>query len=244
MRYIEKNTVAFPEKLNGVTTEERRNELIAANEYLGGNKYNSRYKTDDVKKNLEKLYKNKCAFCETNIERWDVEHFRPKSLYPWLAYSWDNLLLACPTCNGHKNNHFELINEKAKYKNEDLENIHSLAKEYDLIENNKFVHPELETEIVNKLIFDSNGKVSSTDEKVKYTIKTCKLDREKLNIERKKQVLNQYEVELQVRFAKYGVSDKLKNSIADLREAFKVQAEDLENNFTAFRQYALKNIIL
>lgn len=82
-----------------VTTHERRKELILKNEYIEENKYNSRYKQDDVKKALQTQYKNKCAFCEQYSERWDVEHYRPKTIYYWLAYSWDNLLYACPTCN-------------------------------------------------------------------------------------------------------------------------------------------------
>lgn len=69
----------------------------------------------------------KCAYCEapTGEEEQPVEHFRPKdgaqrdpddpastdpTRYWWLAWSWENLLFACTTCNGrsHKGNHFPL----------------------------------------------------------------------------------------------------------------------------------------
>lgn len=38
---------------------------------------------------------NKCAYCETPtkvVDYGDVEHFRPKSKYWWLAYCYDNYL--------------------------------------------------------------------------------------------------------------------------------------------------------
>lgn len=43
----------------------------------------------------------KCCYCERYPEeRWqDVEHFRPKSAYWWLAWTWSNLLFACKPCN-------------------------------------------------------------------------------------------------------------------------------------------------
>ena len=42
-----------------------------------------------------------CAYCE-ELCKGEVEHFRPKSLYPWLVYHWSNWLLACRNCNGKK----------------------------------------------------------------------------------------------------------------------------------------------
>jgi len=247
MIYIDKKTVDFPESLNSETTVRRRKEVIEAQKYLKGNRYNSRYKSKDIKAALEKLYANKCAFCETNIERWDVEHFRPKSLYPHLAFSWDNLLLACPTCNGHKTNHFETQNSQAQFEEKELENIHHLAEKYNKIEKNRFVHPELEQNIEKKLIFDEQGGLSSEDENVQYTIDTCQLDREKLNIERKKQVLNHYFTEVLIRYSRFQETKDtqyFKNSIEDLRKAFKKEANNPNNNFIAFRKFAEKHIIL
>lgn len=63
------------------------------------------YKTDIIKKALADETHNKCAYCECfpgeagNIE---VEHFKPKSLYPELAYAWENLLPSCRKCNQSK----------------------------------------------------------------------------------------------------------------------------------------------
>lgn len=52
----------------------------------------------------------KCAYCEaptSTVAHGDVEHFRPKSLYWWLAYRFDNYLFACQICNQiYKSDHF------------------------------------------------------------------------------------------------------------------------------------------
>lgn len=45
---------------------------------------------------------NKCAYCEAStavVAHGDVEHFRPKSIYWWLAFAFDNYLFSCQICN-------------------------------------------------------------------------------------------------------------------------------------------------
>lgn len=45
---------------------------------------------------------DKCAYCETPtrvVAFGDVEHYRPKSVYWWLAYCYDNYLASCAVCN-------------------------------------------------------------------------------------------------------------------------------------------------
>jgi uncharacterized protein (TIGR02646 family) len=69
------------------------------------------------------LQHNKCCYCEERIRfnYNDVEHYRPKARanrlpgcvekhgYWWLAYSWENLIYACATCNrSNKNDKFPL----------------------------------------------------------------------------------------------------------------------------------------
>ena len=52
----------------------------------------------------------KCAYCESptdTVAHGDVEHFRPKSKYWWLAYCYDNYLYSCQICNEvHKGDEF------------------------------------------------------------------------------------------------------------------------------------------
>lgn len=58
-----------------------------------------------AKRALAAMSYQKCSYCETpiNAERSAaVEHFKPKSLFPSLAYDWDNYFLGCGGCNGAK----------------------------------------------------------------------------------------------------------------------------------------------
>ena len=54
----------------------------------------------------------KCAYCEAStstVAHGDVEHFRPKSTYWWLAFDFDNYLFSCQICNQlYKNDHFPI----------------------------------------------------------------------------------------------------------------------------------------
>ncbi|AUD04014.1 HNH endonuclease family protein [Spirosoma pollinicola] len=54
--------------------------------------------------------KDKCAYCEAStkvVAHGDVEHYRPKSIYWWLAYCYDNYLVSCAVCNEvHKKDEF------------------------------------------------------------------------------------------------------------------------------------------
>jgi hypothetical protein len=78
------------------------------------------YKDEAVKAVLEKLFHNKCAYCESyysDTQPLDVEHWRPKGAvdpepyegsealpgYYWLAADWDNLLPSCIDCNRSRN---------------------------------------------------------------------------------------------------------------------------------------------
>lgn len=55
-----------------------------------------------AKKQLLAETGGKCAYCEapTSVVAFgDVEHYRPKSSYWWLAYCYDNYLVSCQLCN-------------------------------------------------------------------------------------------------------------------------------------------------
>jgi hypothetical protein len=55
-----------------------------------------------VKKALSRDSNEKCAYCETPtaaVAHGDVEHFRPKSVYWWLALCLDNYVYSCQICN-------------------------------------------------------------------------------------------------------------------------------------------------
>ena len=72
------------------------------------------------KAQLLKESSNKCAYCEAPLKAvayGDVEHYRPKSIYWWLAYNYENYLASCTLCNqAFKKDHFPLLDNKLKLK--------------------------------------------------------------------------------------------------------------------------------
>lgn len=65
---------------------------------------------DRVKETLAKMNSGarRCAYCEDSLAN-QVEHIRPKALYPELVFAWMNYLYACDSCNVHKNDHFAVF---------------------------------------------------------------------------------------------------------------------------------------
>ena len=62
-----------------------------------------------AKEQLKAEAHKKCVYCEapTSVVAFgDVEHYRPKSEYWWLAYCYDNYLFSCQLCNNSKSNDF------------------------------------------------------------------------------------------------------------------------------------------
>jgi uncharacterized protein (TIGR02646 family) len=62
----------------------------------------ARYAHPEVLDELVRIFNGKCAYCESHIAHVTykaIDHFRPQSIFPTLAYSWENLLLCCPKCN-------------------------------------------------------------------------------------------------------------------------------------------------
>jgi hypothetical protein len=47
----------------------------------------------------------RCAYCEDSLAD-EVEHIKPKSLFPDIAFVWENYLFACGPCNGPKGNRY------------------------------------------------------------------------------------------------------------------------------------------
>lgn len=88
-----------------------------------------------TKPRLKAVSHDKCWYCEARQERADnaVDHFRPKSLYPWLAFELSNFRYACTFCNSvrtnpetgesaGKGNHFPLFNDTRASNSTELAN--------------------------------------------------------------------------------------------------------------------------
>ncbi|HRI72086.1 MAG TPA: hypothetical protein PK156_47965 [Polyangium sp.] len=69
---------------------------------------------DEIRETLRKMSSGieRCMYCESN-QGTDIEHFWPKKLAPCRTFDWNNLLLACSTCNSnHKRDRFPRMNGK------------------------------------------------------------------------------------------------------------------------------------
>lgn len=75
--------------------------------------YYNKYNKDDIRDTLNKMYHNRCCYCESKIGIVDfphIEHRKPKrqnhgvpsTPFPECTYDWDNLHLACQKCNNSK----------------------------------------------------------------------------------------------------------------------------------------------
>ena len=238
---VHKNLDDVPLTLNEKKTEKRRNNCIKDKKYHQKKEFHQRYKQKDTKESLKKIYNQKCAFCEQQIRECvdneleecssTVEHYRPKSIYYWLAFSWDNLLWCCHRCNQNKGNSFEMDSIKIEYDEVFKDNIHSSASSYHTIENPKMIHPELES-ILNKLSF-VDGIIDSSDSRVKYTIDTCGLDRDDLN-EKRLVIIKAFITEAKKR-------NRLKRSYNDILDNLKKEFMNEKSEFRALKYWILMN---
>lgn len=220
------------------TTHGRRMEIINAGVYTDDKNYNSRYKTADIKIALNNIYHRKCAFCEQLIEQFQVEHYRPKSKYHWLAYSWDNLLSACPRCNQGKGNNFETINDRVDFVNneENVRNINITSAEYDISESPLMVNPEV-TDPLGLIAFQKNGLIESEDIRFAYTIDKCSIDRTDLNDQRRK-LLDDFRRDVRSILFETDKANQLQE-IEVIVKKFIRDSKDAENPYLAFRRFAI-----
>lgn len=52
---------------------------------------------------LSTITKGHCSYCgKKDFEGWSIDHFKPKSKFPKLAFEWTNLFIACTACQNIK----------------------------------------------------------------------------------------------------------------------------------------------
>ncbi len=205
------------------------------------------YKPNQIKVALDLIYHRKCAYCEKSLKDADrhVEHYRPKVPYFWLAFSWDNLLIACKKCNELKNNQFikHLEGQQLQYNNETLQTAQSQIQSYNLIEKPLIINPEQETEASLKTHFTfdlKTAEIVAISPQMKTTIEVCQLNRKELVELREDELV------------------KLKNHLRQDLFTWKTQKEDLtkalsstfvkfkseihsEISFVAWRNFIIQN---
>jgi energy-coupling factor transporter ATP-binding protein EcfA2 len=149
----------------------------------GGYKSQRTYKFDAsifraARQALAAASNGKCAYCETFVEKADVDHYRPKSRaeglakgdtapdhYWWLAYSWDNLMILCSTCNRNKRNRFPVIGRR-------IERGDPLADESPLL-----LDPYGAEDPARHLWFEDDGMVRAMTQRGDTTIEVLGLNR-------------------------------------------------------------------
>jgi uncharacterized protein (TIGR02646 family) len=133
---------------------------------------------------LENLSNGKCWYSEARdkVSYWHIDHYRPKSLYPWLAFDWRNFRLCGGVPNIHKLNSFPLESEDARATSTHPVLDHEQPLLLDPI---RLGDPEL-------LTFNSNGEPACAQpsnplsvERVTKTVAILELDREALCAERR-----------------------------------------------------------
>lgn len=139
----------------------------------------SHYTHDQVRSALTTMFGPKCAYCESHVTAvsWqNVEHFRPSSRYPALAYDWDNLLLACSRCNGepHKSDRFPI----GPSGNTPKENRTRPCARTGLGENALLLNPCIDDP--DQHITFRNGRVVSLSDRGKRSVKVYGLNRSEL----------------------------------------------------------------
>ena len=101
MRRIDPNKIAQDSSWDTTATDAE----LAVSVGIAVNDYASVWGA--TKSRLKAVSHGKCWYCEARQERADnaVDHFRPKSLYPWLAFKLSNFRFACTFCNSIRKNH-------------------------------------------------------------------------------------------------------------------------------------------
>jgi uncharacterized protein (TIGR02646 family) len=242
---IHKNLANVPASLSNTTTQNHWNSVISSAAWQDS----SRYKEADTKQALKEIYDNKCVFCEkSQLDTFpQVEHFRPKKIYYWLGFSWDNLLWACAKCNLPKSAKFDVLGTRVSYAGETFADIHTLSAHYDATEQPEFFNPET-ADPEPHLVFSSSGIISSAHSQINYTIINCELNRDEL-VESRMAIFND---ELKNRLERKLWNANLNNTnfrekqanvrteIFDIIEPF--CKEIIENNaFRAWRKYIIRH---
>jgi uncharacterized protein (TIGR02646 family) len=216
--------------------------------------YNAPYQNKAVVKVLEELYHKKCCFCEQPIRVFSgnkqphnartVEHYRPKSTYRWLAYSWDNLLLCCDACNNGKSNEFPIKGTKITEPSANdllIANIHNLTVRYQAIEIPTIPNPELENP-QDFLIFDNKGGVTSNNNRYNYLINLCKLNEREELIAARKKIYDTFKDEYDLIQLSNATVEERQIRLKNLVSGFVNKCQPKEN-FTAYRKYVLEHYI-
>ncbi len=119
MIFVDRHSITLPKNLN----EQLENGTLEIYKFYKSTtnaqiRYQDKFEVfKRVKPQAQALFNDKCAYCESLIAAiafGDLEHFRPKTIYWWLSYEWDNLYSVCQICNQYKKDLFPIVGDRAK----------------------------------------------------------------------------------------------------------------------------------
>jgi len=131
----------------------------------------------------------RCGYCEDSVGD-EVDHIRPKDLYPEAVFGWENYLLACGPCNGGKNNRFSVIRggrliDVTRGRNDPVRRPQS-GSPAPINPRREDPLAFLDLEIVDTFMFLPRSDVPTVDEmRARYTIDVLDLNRDVLLAARK-----------------------------------------------------------
>ncbi|MBI5498578.1 MAG: HNH endonuclease [Deltaproteobacteria bacterium] len=143
----------------------------------------------EVKGGLYEAQGRKCCYCESRVEERynDVEHFRPKSTYWWLAYELKNLFFSCANCNRGKGDNFPVSGRRLAKRR--LPWFRSAwRQEAALIICPDGLEGALPEDHVTFRQVGGRWLIVGLSPRGKATIKACQLDRDDLNLLRQEHV--------------------------------------------------------
>lgn len=228
------------------------------------------YGDKSVVNKLLAIYHHKCAYCESYEPEPEVEHYRPKKRvtgevhhgYYWLCYEWSNLLPACHDCNKQrsKGNHFpvegsRMISPVFNGAVIDLAENLLTSRSLDTNEVPLLLNPEYPG--FSPFFFfkiNSNGEFEPLQgfgtlnyRKAETTIKTMRLNRDKLLLGVRKRAIRRFMMRLKIIVYKYLNSA---NTEADYEDEFLQLLKEINQNsnpnihtneYSFFWAYFLKN---
>ncbi|XXT22466.1 HNH endonuclease [Sorangium sp. So ce429] len=107
---LQEMLAAFQEKLDAIDAYAGR---VAEADRAWANKPRERFRR--IRDVLTEMCsgEDRCMYCEDSVAD-EIEHLRPKSLYPESTFVWENYLFACGPCNRPKNNRFGVLSARTR----------------------------------------------------------------------------------------------------------------------------------
>ena len=213
------------------------------------------YAHHEVQWTLQKLFYNKCAYCEYSLIRTDVDvdHHRPKGRvhevpdhpgYYWLAYEWSNLLPACKQCNQLRRDLTEPGQSgrtPAKGKGDKFPLLNEAHRAYSPRDNIKDEDPLLIDPTVDDpsehMTFNPLGEVVPLSDRGTTSIDVYNLNTKRMNDERKRSIKDMICL-LKLKLDAAGIENDLERVqcfLADIEKIIRKKTEDHANYAAAAR---------